>query len=572
MECRSFRLFGVAIMLAIALASLPGTILAQELAIGETVEVVTEGAALNMRAAPDTSAPIVARLPAGMHLLLVSGPRVADGHQWWEAEGSAGRGWVAANWLRPSTTPADTPVGGGLSCTAATADEAIRLCALAASTAHILLIDLGNPHVRLETILAGDVSTTAVRPFPREWVRQMVARYPGVVAAINADYFGGNRGPEGLAIKNGLRLDDPRPADLEDNHLNRSSLRLGKSPLDEPGMTLQAGIFRLESDGQLLEADSFYNAVGGGPQVVFDGQWAWERKLPNSRHNGCVVFPTSDIINGECFHNTDTWDRADTMWTVVALTEDGQMAWVLAPFGEMARTLERLQVRQAIKLDGGGSSQLWYLGEDIVAGSRPVVNALAVFYLQAFSIVEQPRWPVVLENETATIRLVLRNEGAEVWPAGTCGLENRENPWGSEESRPLADSVAPGETATWEWTTEAFASWGVQRSVWQMACAGRAFPEEAVTLRVIVLPGELAERRAELERQIRAWIEEGRENMEQAIMTWLEELLCETARSICPDAFLPLLLALAAGLWPGRGSARRSQNERSGSARTPPIT
>lgn len=99
----------------------------------------------------------------------------------------------------------------------------------------------------------------------------MAARYPGAVAAINADYFGGNRGPEGLAVKNGRRLDDPRPADVEDNHLNRSSLRLSKSPLEGAGLTLEADVFRMASDGQVLDADRFYNAVGGGPQIVFDG-------------------------------------------------------------------------------------------------------------------------------------------------------------------------------------------------------------------------------------------------------------------------------------------------------------
>lgn len=59
------------------------------LAIGETVEVVTEGAALNMRAEPTTTSAVVTRLPAGTRLTVVGGPEQAGGHQWWEVEGPA---------------------------------------------------------------------------------------------------------------------------------------------------------------------------------------------------------------------------------------------------------------------------------------------------------------------------------------------------------------------------------------------------------------------------------------------------------------------------------------------------
>ncbi len=68
---------------------------------GATVVVAnTDGAGVNLRAAPSTSADIVARLPEGTELTVVGESVSADGYVWWPVKYKNQNGYVVADYLR----------------------------------------------------------------------------------------------------------------------------------------------------------------------------------------------------------------------------------------------------------------------------------------------------------------------------------------------------------------------------------------------------------------------------------------------------------------------------------------
>jgi Protein of unknown function (DUF3160)/Bacterial SH3 domain len=66
--------------------------------IGDVYIVTEEGADLNLRAEPGTSAEILQKLPAGLYLEIVDGPAEAGGRTWWKVRDAGGfvtlEGWV----------------------------------------------------------------------------------------------------------------------------------------------------------------------------------------------------------------------------------------------------------------------------------------------------------------------------------------------------------------------------------------------------------------------------------------------------------------------------------------------
>jgi hypothetical protein len=71
------------------------------IAPGATVVVQgTLGAGLNLREQPSTYSKVVANAKEGASLVVLDGPREADGYVWWKLQTAAGKeGWGAANWL-----------------------------------------------------------------------------------------------------------------------------------------------------------------------------------------------------------------------------------------------------------------------------------------------------------------------------------------------------------------------------------------------------------------------------------------------------------------------------------------
>jgi hypothetical protein len=76
-----------------------------EIAPGATVVVQdTLGNGLNVREQPSTYSKIVTNVKDGTELIVLDGPRDADGYTWWQLRTPDGKeGWGAANWLALKT-------------------------------------------------------------------------------------------------------------------------------------------------------------------------------------------------------------------------------------------------------------------------------------------------------------------------------------------------------------------------------------------------------------------------------------------------------------------------------------
>jgi uncharacterized protein YigE (DUF2233 family) len=243
-----------------------------------------------------------------------------------------------------------------------TSYDGITYCLEDDGDLHVIVIDLDNPHIRFDMAMADDV--TSVDTTRRERIEDMVNRQPyadqKVVVAINADYFGRDHGPEGLTVKNGRRLDADGGLGQNPNAIWRSSLaisRLNRASLGRKSAE--------DLENPRAYRERFYNAIGGGPLILNYGV-----VIPNRVACSLERFPV-----GAC--------RRDIQ-TAAGLSEDGR--WLYLAVGEgrdiqgFARLLRDYGAFTAIKLDGGGSSQLWYDGAMRHDTDRRVGNALLVIY------------------------------------------------------------------------------------------------------------------------------------------------------------------------------------------------
>lgn len=532
------RFFGVLLPgLLLLLLIAPATGFAQQggISIGQTVEV-TAGDGLNLRTKPGKSAAVITKLPYRTQMKVVGGPSERiDNYIWWELEGSAGRGWAAEDFLKvvsEAPAPGITPQGDSAGCVQPY--PAIQYCPQKDKTVYAIKINLSDPHVRFETIMAND--TKSVNTSNREYVSAMGTKLKekGAVAVINADYFGAGHGPEGFTVVNGRRLDGTINGDGDNNSVFRSSIAFSKSELDGGSAPIVVGIQRFEMDAFSPSPNQIFNAVGGGPQIVFNGTWDWTRGREQSKYSDypdCpLITANDDVINGECFVDTGKtgtgWEDPAKIWTVVGKTKDGHLLMLLALYPDVKSSLEKYQVQEAIKLDGGGSSQLWYNDQSIVKGGRPVANGLAVFYKNAYEVTEQPQFPVVVSGESLEIEIVVKNAGADTWTQKDYVFISTKNPWNADLEFKLPKDVKPGDSVTLTWQSDPIEkTWGIYSFDLQMTDQRREFPEKPINIRVIVLPQDLADKKKELEDKIREWRDKKIEDIEREILKWIEREL-----------------------------------------------
>src|SRR5512147_1249526 len=143
--------------------------------------------------------------------------------------------------------------------------KGVTYCVADGGDTHLLIIDLGDPYLRVQTVMANDVLDVWPPEEEREAVPDMAKRYrdDGVIAPINVDYFRWNRGPEGPTVVQGQRLDTPLTIALNPSHYRRTTLALsrsGKAAVTHvnPIALLAPGVYR-----ELL-----FNAVSGGPVIL----------------------------------------------------------------------------------------------------------------------------------------------------------------------------------------------------------------------------------------------------------------------------------------------------------------
>jgi hypothetical protein len=204
--------------------------------------------------------------------------------------------------------------------------------------------------------------------YPAERVDQMAARYPQAVAAINGDFFSPfyTFGAMGLTVKDGVRL-DLGDGDRDERSVRRSSLSISRHG------RVRIGIVDRQSIPDPLapwtwkpDPEAFWTTVGGLPQLVRGGRVV-------------ELKPECIAEEGWC---PETYIRRAR--TAVGVDNSGKLIMVVVPeehgltLLELAHLMLELGATDAINLDGGGSSQMWYAGEYLLYTPRPVAQGLIV--------------------------------------------------------------------------------------------------------------------------------------------------------------------------------------------------
>jgi hypothetical protein len=194
---------------------------------------------------------------------------------------------------------------------------------------------------------------------------------------------------------------------------------------------------------------------------------------------------------------------------------------------DAARVLRNFGADKVIMLDGGGSTQLVCQGSSYIASLRPVPQFLAVSSQPVtpyrVEVVSKPSYPILVEGETLTVEVTLRNSGYESWRAAEVQLVNIRNPLGADERQWLPRDVLPGDTVQLSWMTQSFSSWGVHTSQWVLSRGGEPFTGDDVSFTLIVIPKEMEDERRELETKISEWTEEQMSDLEALIREWIRQ-------------------------------------------------
>lgn len=263
--------------------------------------------------------------------------------------------------------------------------QGIELCSDAINQTHAIRVDLKSPGVRFKAVLANDNPANPTAPPVDSLVTKPASQMGtawGAVAAINTDYFGqGHHGVEGLFYRDGMRLDnvtanyrgDLRPESCDDDpgdpdtRACRSSLAISAGNDANIGFGDRSGYM--------------HNVVGGGPIFMRGGQYA--RPIATqfgSSRDGQNRYR----LGGESPFARDYFAEPPTHWTVAGLDQSRSKLTLMTVGSNqnidfVVQKLQELGVDTAIKLDGGGSSQMYYDGATLVSGSRSVPSALLVF-------------------------------------------------------------------------------------------------------------------------------------------------------------------------------------------------
>jgi hypothetical protein len=363
--------------------------------------------------------------------------------------------------------------------------QGVTHCVEDGGDTHLLIIDLSDPYLRVQTVMAHDVLDVRPPEAEREGVIAMARRYrsEGVIAAINGDYFGRWRGPEGPTVAQGQRLDTPLTIVLNPSEYRRTTLALGRSG--------QAAVTHLNPIGSLapfVYRDPLFNAISGGPIILHNG-----RVLPEAL--SCLF---DGIPMGAC--------RRDRQ-TAAGVDETGRTLYLLASTQRstsgMAEVLREYGAFTAMKLDGGGSTQLWYRGRTLVDSDREIANALLVFKedtpRHAARLIARPPVLLIKEGVPASVEVKLRNLGHLDWTVDRYyGLRSLvDEAWASDFLR-LPQDVAPNGAVTFTLPINLSLKPGVYTSTRQLATPFESFGP-AIPVNVVVIPQEANDLQKQIE-------------------------------------------------------------------------
>ena len=350
---------------------------------------------------------------------------------------------------------------------------------------HLLIIDLSDPYLRVQTVMANDVLDVVPPEEERESVTDMARRYRSarVIAAINGDYFGTGRGPEGPTVVQGQRLDTLLTIASNPSNYRRTTLALSRSG--------QAAITHLNPIAflaPLVYRHPLFNAVSGGPIILYNGI-----VLPQAL--SCLI---DGVPAGACRRDRQTAAGVDATGTTLYL-----LASTRRSTGGIAELLREYGAITAMKLDGGGSTQLWYRGRTLVEGDRAVANALLIFRedrpRHAAQLITRPPIRLIEASEPAVIDVKLRNVGHLDWTInGYYGLRLLEDAAGTSDFVPLPQDVAPNGTVTFTLPITSSLAPGVYESKWQLATPFESIGP-TIPVNVVVLPREAGDLQEEIQ-------------------------------------------------------------------------
>lgn len=247
--------------------------------------------------------------------------------------------------------------------------KGLEFCTGLSSQANVVVIDLHDPDIHFEYVIAEGINRHgAFGPcqdvnipdnssgpgchepnnpshFPVFSLFDAINRFPDAAIVINGDYGATNvndrrHGPEGFTVVQGVRIDGPNYSDTDNNAVKRPYLAIGHNPL-------RVELNQLSFDDGNAP-DWVYTGIGGAPWLIRDGI------IQTEKINNCENANVHSCLN-------------DTAQTAVGLSQDKRWLFFVLVKGENALGTaefmkEELDVWSAIKLDGGGSSQIYYGG------------------------------------------------------------------------------------------------------------------------------------------------------------------------------------------------------------------
>jgi CSLREA domain-containing protein len=301
-----------------------------------------------------------------------------------------------------------------------------------ANEIHLILVDLSDPHVRVQTVLplrpgaapngldsecnsvnpknhpepeSSDPTSNCPYEYPYETLRSMLERYQPAgqegekaVAIINTDYFGctpkcgepkGEWGAQGLAVRNGVRLDGKAHNDddagkfLGSTHPSLAISRLKIPKIGIPGS--EQGINRNGKDTDSKTKDTYYNTVAGAPIIIQAGQLAKTDEVDNTNCPGPYPGEASCTSSAQSAAGV-TSDRRLILATA-RMNASGIANYLKnTAFKFDGGGSAGVRVQTALKFDGGGSAHIGWLNgkgefDDFDPGGedRPVAEALLIF-------------------------------------------------------------------------------------------------------------------------------------------------------------------------------------------------
>jgi hypothetical protein len=370
-------------------------------------------------------------------------------------------------------------------------------------------------------MFGGDSPTFARQPLRRFW-NDLAAQTPNAFCVVNGAFFSPDPDPTPLAF-----------------------------PLKVDGRVVSEGYGRDEFPGQRLMLELWRDRASIQPLS--------EAALRNSDAPNILAGLAEDADKdsnkptGRTFAGVADRDANGTPETVLLFatqtSTQADAAAVLRSFGAVA----------VMMLDGGGSTQLHCGETPYITSNRTLPQAVAVLRRAPPPLSaekeRQTSFPVLVEGESTLVEVELRNTGTETWRAGDDRLVNLRNPYGAPAELPLQQDIAPNETVLFSYRTDPFERSGVYATDWQMrrASTGEDFEGGFLRVSVIVLPKELAEKRAELEAQVRQWVDQKVDDIEALILAWIQEqldrIVRDATRQVCGSPLVALALLAAGILW-----------------------